>query len=101
MPLPPLGKQDCRSQKHAVELLSTPNSRRCSSSVAPSGNLITGADCLKTFPPRSSTKWLCVATNANVIDSGVRYRCGTHRYHVHHGSCVSCLVWPPKPGVEQ
>ena len=27
--------------------------------------------CLKTLPPRSSTKWLCVATNAKAIESGV------------------------------
>src|SRR5699024_11015072 len=71
MPPPPLSKQFCLSQKHAVDELSTPSSSRCSSSLAPSGSLITGADCLNTFPPRSSTKWLCVATNANAIEQGI------------------------------
>ena len=28
---------------------------------------MTGADCLNTFPPRSRTKWLCVATKAKVM----------------------------------
>ena len=27
---------------------------------------------LNTFPPRSSTKWLCVATKPKTIDKGVR-----------------------------
>jgi hypothetical protein len=58
----------CLSQKQAVEELRMPSSARWSSSVASAGSLMTGADCLKTFPPRSSTKWLCVATNANAID---------------------------------
>ena len=31
-----------------------------------------GAERLKTFPPRSSTKWLWVATKAKAMDSGVR-----------------------------
>ena len=31
-----------------------------------------GADCLNTLPPRSSTKWLCVATKAKAMESGVR-----------------------------
>ena len=42
-----------------------------SSSVAPSGSLITGADLLEDLAATSSTKWLWVATNANAIDSGV------------------------------
>ena len=33
--------------------------------MRPVCSLITGADRLNTFPPRSKTKWLCVATNAN------------------------------------
>ncbi len=38
--------------------------------VKPSaGTIITGADCLKTLPPRSSTKWLCVATKAKAMES--------------------------------
>ena len=72
MPLPPLLWHTCFIQKHAVDEFSTPSSARWSSSLAPAGSLITGADCLNTFPPRSSTKWLCVATNANAIDSGER-----------------------------
>ena len=36
------------------------------------GSLMTGAVCLKTFPPRSRTKWLCVATKAKVMERGVR-----------------------------
>ena len=37
-------------------------------------SLITGAVRLKTLPPRSSTKWLCVALKANAIDNGTRSR---------------------------
>ena len=69
-----LGWHTCLSQKHATELLSTPSSARCCSSVAPAGSLITGAVCLNTFPPRSSTKWLCVATSPQVMVSGRRQR---------------------------
>ena len=36
------------------------------------GNLMIGAERLNTFPPRSSTKWLCVATKAKTMESGVR-----------------------------
>ena len=35
---------------------------------------MTGADCLKTLPPRSRTKWLCVATKAKAMERGVRKR---------------------------
>jgi hypothetical protein len=36
---------------------------------------MTGAVCLKTFPPRSSTKWLWVATNGDGEGSeGLIYR---------------------------
>ena len=48
-----------------------PQQRQVLVLARPSGSLITGADCLNTLPPRSSTKWLCVATNANTIDNGV------------------------------
>ena len=48
--------------------MSSPSSPRCSSSLASAGSLITGAVCLNTLPPRSSTKWLCVATKAKAID---------------------------------
>ena len=37
------------------------------------GSLMTGADRLNTLPPRSSTKWLCVATKAKAIERA----CGT------------------------
>ena len=67
-PPSPLLWLTCFNQKHAADELSTPSSAKWSSSLAPTGSLITGADCLNTFPPRSSTKWLCVATNANVIE---------------------------------
>ena len=55
-----------------------------------------GADRLNTLPPRSSTKWLCVATKAKVIERGVRYFSGTHRYHPHQSSPFCFLVLPPK-----
>ena len=50
--------------------------------MASAGSLMIGAERLNTLPPRSSTKWLCVATKAKAIDSGVRRSfAGDHRYH--------------------
>ena len=40
--------------------------------MASLGNLMIGAERLNTFPPRSSTKWLCVATKAKAMERGVR-----------------------------
>ena len=68
----PLLWKVCFIQKQAVELLSRPSKARWSSSVASAGSLMIGADRLKTLPPRSSTKWLCVATKAKAMESGVR-----------------------------
>src|SRR3954468_17055804 len=72
MPLLPFVWKFCFIQKHAVELLSNPRRATWSSSVASAGNLIIGADCLNTLPPRSSTKWLWVATKENAIERGCR-----------------------------
>ena len=71
-PMPPLPLLwlTCLSQKQAVDEFNTPNNPKWSSTVASAGTLITGAVRLNTFPPRSNTKWLCVATNANAIDNG-------------------------------
>ena len=92
----PLSWLSCLSQKHAVDEFSTPSSARCRPPSHPAGSLITGAVCLKTFPPRSSTKWLCVA------HSGERDRqrrpeplCEEHRYS-NHGSPRSSCVLPSK-----
>jgi hypothetical protein len=60
-------KHACFIQKQAVELFRYASNARWSSSVAVAGSLMIGAERLKTLPPRSRTKWLCVATNAKVM----------------------------------
>ena len=84
----PLSWKTCFIQKHAVELLSSPSRARWSSSVAPAGSLMTGADCLNTLPPRSSTKWLWVATKAKAIESGVRSLFRKNSRYSHHGQAL-------------
>jgi hypothetical protein len=54
----PLLWNTCFIQKQAVEEFNRPSRARWSSSVDEGGSLMTGALLLKTFPPRSSTKWL-------------------------------------------
>jgi hypothetical protein len=76
MPPVPLSLHTCFIQKPAAELLSNPSKARWSSSVAVAGNLMVGAWRLNTFPPWSSTKWLCVATKGNVMERAVQYLFG-------------------------
>ena len=81
----PLLWNTCFIQKHAVEQFSCPSSARWSSSVASAGSLMTGADRLKTLPPRSRTKWLWVATKANAIESGVADAAWRYCRYSYHG----------------
>ena len=66
----PLLWETCLIQKQAVRRVQQTEHAEMLRPRSLRGSLMTGALLLNTFPPRSKTKWLCVATNANAIESG-------------------------------
>lgn len=105
MPSPsaPVPELTCLSQKQAVDELRIPRRAMYSSSLTVEDRRSTGAVRLNASSPRSSAKWLCVATYASVdhrpLDAAARpARLQAHQCRVRDGwydpgaACRTCRI---------